>query len=635
MELSQYGELFLSESREHIGAINHLLLALEADPSAAEAVEGVFRAVHTIKGMSATMGFGTVAELAHELENLLDGVRRGMRALDPDTVDLLFAATDALEHAVESAVGEEDEGGEAESLIARLRGAGAVSAPAPAQPPEPRDRPRDRGVATDGLAVRVTVDGSSALPGVRAFLVLRRARMLGEVSGVVPPEETLQGEGFTGTLEFRLRGTQSAEEVRALLWGVGELESVAVTDRGAVARDVARAPHASPGAEAPRARHIRVDLRRLDSLMNQVGELVILRDRLQRIVVAHPAPEVSEAVDQASRLISELQNEIVQARMVPVWQVFDRFPRLVRDAACALDKQVDFQIDGKQIEFDRSVLDEIGDPLVHLLRNALDHGIESPEERLTAGKPATGTLRLSASRERSRALIRVEDDGGGIRRERVLARAVAVGLVDPREAETLPDDQVLRLILCPGFSTAERVTDVSGRGVGLDVVATRVRALGGTLDIASTEGKGTAFTIRLPLTLAILRALVVGLGSESYAIPLAHVGETLEIERSGVRRVNGSPVILVRDEAIPLLRLRSILGSGDPASSPEPLSVVVLEVGEQRIGLEVDSLLGQREIVVKAFDAAAGMFRAFSGATILSDGRPALILDAGSLAARA
>lgn len=634
MELSQYGELFLSESREHVSAINDLLLALEASPGAREPVEGVFRAVHTIKGMSATMGYRAVAGLAHEMEELLDRVRQGRITVDGELTDLLFESADALERAIEAAVADEE--GEAVDISpvgARLRAAldteeraaeARVAVPAVAAP-----------LAEGVLRVQVVVSRDSPLPGVRAFMALRTARALGEVSGVVPDEAALQGPGFAGTLELLLRTERPAAEVHEALRGVGEVERVVVTEPSPQAAAPAEAEPAAmvPGAPA-RARNIRVDLRRLDALMNQIGELVIIRDRLRRLAAVRESPELGETVDQASRLISELQGEIMRARMVPVGQVLDRFPRLVRDAARALGKRVEFVIEGKDIEFDRSMLDEIGDPIVHLLRNSLDHGIESPAERRAAGKPETGMLRLEAARERSQVIIRVEDDGRGIQRHRVLARAVSRGLVAAQAAESLDDEEVYALLTRPGFSTADTVTDVSGRGVGLDVVATRVRALGGMLEIAGAPGEGTTFTLRLPLTLAIVRALLVRHGGETYAFPLTHVSETVEIPAEELRTVKGRAVAVLRDEVIPLLPLRALLGGGEETAPPPLRTTVVLERGEHRVGVVVDGLVGQQEIVVKSFDATAGTLRLFSGATILSDGRPALILDVGSLLAR-
>lgn len=646
MELSQYGELFLSESREHVSTVNHLLLALESDPGSRQVVEGVFRAVHTIKGMSATMGYRVVADLSHEMENLLDRIRHGRVTATGGVIDLLFASCDALERAIEAAVEEGDDEVHTGDLLARLRAAAGDDRSFDLYAPQltldavdagSGDALADGALTEDGLRVRVGVARGALLPGVRAFMALKKARELGEVSGVEPAEAALNEADFAGTVRFVLRTSSDAGQVREALLAVGELDQVEVEALrheepvlpSAQAEDAA-ADEARAGTGAARARNIRVDLRRLDALMNQVGELVIVRDRMRRLVT-HDTPELTETVDQAARLIGELQDEIMRARMAPVWQVFDRFPRLVRDAARSLGKKVDFVIEGKEIELDRSMLDEIGDPIVHLLRNSLDHGIESPAERRAAGKPETGTLRLTAARERSRILIRVEDDGRGIQRGRVLAKAVQNGLVSRAEAEAMAPEEVDRLITRPGFSTAETVTDVSGRGVGLDVVATRVRALGGMLEIFSEPGQGTQMTLQLPQTLAIVRALLVRQSGETYALPLTHVGETVHLLADEVGTVKGRTVAFLRDEVIPLVGLRAILGTNGTRPSEEKRPAVILEVGEQRVGLEVDGLVGQQEIVVKQFDATGDTLKLFSGATILSDGRPALILDAGSL----
>jgi two-component system, chemotaxis family, sensor kinase CheA len=655
MELSQYAELFLSESREHVSAINHLLLTLESDPRSREAVEGLFRAVHTIKGMSATMGYRAVADLAHEMEDVLDRVRLGRMTPSPELVDVLFAACDALEQSIEVAVEAAEEGddeGTVAPVVARLRAltggteapsdAAAASSPAPAASVSAAPAvEEDTGAPAGAMRVRVTVDPASALPGVRAFMAVRAARALGEVTGLEPSEAAMQEDGFSGTVRFIIRSAAPLAELDAALRAAGEIREVEIheglMDAPAVVPDAAadgttvvpvEGAVAATGA-AGRARNIRVDLRRLDALVNGVGELVIVRDRMRRLS-SIAQPELAETIDQAARLIGELQDEIMRARMAPVWQVFDRFPRLVRDAARALGKRVDFVIEGKEIELDRSMLDEIGDPLVHLLRNSLDHGIESPAERRAAGKPETGTLRLSAARERSRIVIRVEDDGRGILREKVLAKAMSAGLVTIDEARAMGTDDVARLITRPGFSTAETVTDVSGRGVGLDVVATRVRSLGGMLEIASEPGHGTSMTLQLPQTLAIVRALLVRQSGETYALPLTHVGETVQLLPEEIGAVKGRPVAYLRDEVIPLHSLRTLLRANGTREG-EKRAAVILEVGEQRVGLEVDALVGQQEIVVKAFDATADTLHLFSGATILADGRPALILDAGSL----
>jgi two-component system chemotaxis sensor kinase CheA len=373
---------------------------------------------------------------------------------------------------------------------------------------------------------------------------------------------------------------------------------------------------------------VRIDSRRLDALMNMMGELVITRGRVEQLAATIGDPALDEVVTQASRLISELQDEIMLSRMVPVGQVFDRFPRLVRDAARSLGKQIEFRIEGQDIELDRSMLDEIGDPVVHLLRNAVDHGIEPPDSRAATGKPPWGQLTLSVARERSAVTIRVSDDGRGIDRARVLERARADGLVDPGKTE-LSDDELVRLIARPGFTTAERLTDLSGRGVGIDAVINRVRALGGAVEIKSIPGQGTTVTARMPVTLAIVRALLARVEDEMYAVPMAYVTETVELDTSALRRIKGREVMLMRDDVLPLRRFREMVQLAD---AEDVLSqVVVLESGDRRVGLVVDALTGQQDIVVKQFDAVRESVPLFSGATILADGAPALIVDVGTL----
>ncbi|MFL5578589.1 MAG: chemotaxis protein CheA [Gemmatimonadaceae bacterium] len=650
MDTSRYAELFLTESREHLSAINHAMLALERTSGDGEAVSALFRAVHTLKGMSATMGYAAVTELTHELESLLDSVRRGERAVTPTLMDLLFQAADALEETVELSVSGRASECDVAPLTRRLRAMGDGGAPAAAPPSAGRDAPAPAASPAarpwtvvvppgDGLAVRVRVASDAPLPGVRAVLVLQKARALGDVRAVEPPEAELQAATFGRELALRLVTDAPAERVAEALRAAGEIEAVDVEGIGdespiaALEGGVAAALGA--GAGLRQQRHVRIDLRRLDALMNLIGELVITRGRLVQLAGGLADPALDEAVAQTSRLITDLQDEIMTSRMVPVAQVFDRFPRLVRDAARALDKQVELEVEGQGIELDRSMLDEIGEPIVHLLRNAIDHGIEPPAVREAAGKPPAGRLVLSAARDRSAVLIRVSDDGRGIDREKVLARARQGGLVEATRTE-LTDDELLRLISRPGFSTADRVSDISGRGVGIDAVQNRVRALGGSIDIRSVPGQGTSVTVRLPLTLAIVRALLARVGEETYALAMTHVSETVELEAAERRTVRGRDVLVLRDEVLPLLRLREIVRLPDATGESEQPQVVILEVGERRAALVVDEMTGQQEIVVKQFDAVradAGRDgpALFSGATILGDGAPALILDVSSL----
>ena len=630
MDLARYADLFLQESREHLSAINHLLLELERDPTASEPLSAIFRAVHTMKGMSATMGYESVASLSHELETVLDAVRRGERTITPRIMDALFEAADVLGTAVEQAVHGQDAKAETAPVIERLRAMSRMSGefpvvaepPAPSAPLAPLAPLPSAPLAPQQWLVRIRLAANVPLRGGRAFLIVKRAESLGHLLEVIPPVEALQAEQFDRDFAVRLETDRPAADVASALRAAGDVERVDIEDPKT---------RTAPSADAGRARssrNVRIDLRRLDALMNLIGELVITRGRLVELAVTRDDPALTEAVTEASRLVSDLQDQIMASRMVPVWQVFDRFPRLVRDSSRALGKQIEFSVEGKEIELDRSMLDVIGEPVVHLLRNAIDHGFELPDERVAAGKPPTGRLVLSAARERSSITIRVTDDGRGIDRDRVLTKARRLGLVDTARAE-LSDDELIKIISRPGFSTAERITDISGRGVGVDAVHARIRSLGGSVEIRSVPGRGTTVTLRLPLTLAILRALLVRVEGDTFAVPMTHVNETVELEASALKSVKGHEVLMLRDDVLPLVRFRSLLGlAADGARMPQ---VIVLEVGERRAGLVVDELAGQQDIVVKQFDAVRNAAPLFSGATILGDGAPALIVDVSSL----
>ncbi|HEU5260178.1 MAG TPA: chemotaxis protein CheA [Gemmatimonadales bacterium] len=633
MDLSQYAELFLAESREHLSACNQLLLEWERDPAGLAPVGGLFRSVHTVKGMAATMGYARVTDLAHRMENLLDLLRRGAHPATDELLQLLFRARDALERVVElSVVGRERELELAE-ILADLDHAGARIAPAgPGGRATPAPPPLEAPPAA-GRLVQVVLRPEAPLKGGRALLVLKRVQGLGSVHGVTPAPAAFEVEDFDGRFSFRLESSAAADQIDRALRAVGDVEHVTIGGEEApgslAGAEAGAALGEAGGAGGARGRHIRVDLRRLDALMDLIGELVTARGRLNQLAAERRDPALDDVAVQISRLSAELQAEIIQARMTPVWQVFDRFPRLVRDLARELAKPVAFRVEGKEIELDRAILDELGDPLLHLLRNAVDHGIEPPEERRRRGKKPEGEIVLSAVRERSSVAITVSDDGRGIDRSGILERARREGVV-AQDAEALTDDQLLRVLARPGFSTAERVTSVSGRGVGIDVAMTCVRALGGTIDIRSEPGKGTSFVLRLPVTLAIVRALVASVGRERYALPLTYVAETVEFGAAATTTVEGREAIVLRDRVVPLVHLRRLLGvPGDapPARAP----IIVLEMGDRRTGLVVDGMLGQQEVVVKSFDPPRGTLPVFSGATIMSDGVPALILDAGGL----
>jgi two-component system, chemotaxis family, sensor kinase CheA len=619
MDLSKYAALFLAESREHLSACNRLLLEWEREPASIREVGGLFRAIHTVKGMAATMGYAGVADLAHRLENLLDGLRRRTAAPSPREFQLLFRSVDALSAGVEGAVtgasAPADEGvlGELDAAAAMV-GETVLTVEHPAVSPRPSGAfaaPRE-----ETRPVQVVLRRDAVMRGARAALVLQRAESLGAVSAVRPAPSHFDSQGFDGRFAFRLATAASDEEVSTALRGAGEVESIGFEAEETDARSAAQ------------SRQIRVALGRLDSLMKQVGELVVAKNRLGALAAESPDSALAEVSDRIARLASEMQAEVIAARMTPVGEVLERFPRVVRDLARDLGKRIRFEVEGGEIELDRSILDEIGPPLLHLIRNAVDHGIESPEERAREGKLEEGRIVLSASRDRNSVALRLADDGRGIDRERILAKVRREGL--ETGADGLGDDALLRVLARPGFSTADAVSGVSGRGVGVDVAVTKVRALGGTIEVRSELGKGTTWTIRVPLTLAIVRALLASAAGERYAVPLAYVAETVEFDPRSITSVRDREALLVRDQLIPTVHLRDLVRcQAGPVRPKAP--TVILEIGDRRAALVVDALVGQQDIVVEPFDAPREMPSFVGGATILADGSPALILDAAAL----
>ena len=671
LDPARYAELFRSESQDLLAAINRALLTLENERESPEAVAEVFRAVHTVKGMSSTMGYQAVAEFSHELESLLDRMRGAGGPVAQPVMDALFAAADALERGIGEASESAQRTTEMAESLSRLsgafrsadadtgalgvsgsgtdgmavRGTAKVDAPAPGEERVPASvgaphvveaKPDEPSAAPDpfdgpGVIIRIRQAATTALPGVRALIVAQRLGAIGEVAAVSPALEVLQAATEPKAFAVRLVTAATKEQIEAAVRSAGDIDSVQVDMLGR-ARKRALSPQEEPIVESSsaRVRQVKIDLARLDTMMNLVGELVIARGRLLQLTASSGDAALDETVQQASHLVGELQREITASRMVPVGQVFDRFPRLVRDASRSLQKEIRFEIEGHDIELDRSLLDELAEPVVHLLRNAVDHGLEGPAERTAAGKPAMGRLVLSAVRDRSAVLVRVADDGRGIDRMRVLKKAQAAGLVDPAVRE-LDDADLLRCIAHAGFSTKEAVTGLSGRGVGVDAVVNKVRGLGGALELQSNAGTGTTFTLRLPLTVAIVRALLARAGGEHYALPLTHIRETVECGPQSVRHVNGRDVLVLRDEVLPLLDIRDVVQLTKSRAAGSEREIVVFERGGRRGGLLVDELIGQEDIVVKQFDAARDGLGLFTGATILADGAPALIMDLGSL----
>ncbi|HEY5493130.1 MAG TPA: chemotaxis protein CheA [Candidatus Anoxymicrobiaceae bacterium] len=706
MDISQYKDLFITEAQEHLDALNKFLLQLENDPNNLDVVTEIFRSAHTLKGMSATMGYDQLTELAHEMENLLEHLRTGDTPVTTNVVDTLFSCFDTLgaiinsiaedrpeqidfsglvseirsvtegpvtEEPVAPASGEADkavsppavlEEPSAEAEVAKREATAPpatepkatvppVSEPKPPLPPvtEPEaatleldDTDMRKYSVIPGMRIlRLTVelDRECLLKSVRVFMVFKKLAQLGEVLGSLPAVEALEDEKFESTFQVAVATREMGERVEKALLAIAEIAGVKIDvlhestqearPSGGAAAEGATDKAAAVLQAARRTQSVRVNITRLDTLMNLVGELVINRTRLTQIAHGFDLPELREALDQTSRLTAELQDEVMKTRMVPVEHVFNRFPRMVRDLARTEYKEIDFVVEGKEIELDRTILDEISDPLIHMIRNAVDHGIVIPEKRVKQGKPARGTVKLSAYRDRNYVAIEVYDDGEGIDPARVFDRAVAKGLMSEDERRTLTDDDVLRVLCLPGFSTSEQVSGVSGRGVGMDAVKSKAEALGGFVLLAFAPGLGTTVTLKLPLTLAIVQALMVEVAGETYAVPLGTVRETHVISPEDIKTVQSHEAIFLRDETIPLLRLDRLLECSVQLNGAEQFPVVITEIGPRLIALGVHSLIGQQEIVISALDKFLKRVEGFAGATILGTGRVALILDIPSL----
>ncbi len=630
MHDTRYADLFRTEAHEHLAELDACVLAYERDHDDAH-VATLFRSTHSMKGMAAAMGYRAVEQLAHALESLLHQLREGHVGRDAALLSLLFETVDTLRASVNDAV--QGRGDDVSHVVSSLRARLVAQALSPDKVAVARIESRGPlvtdsktngespvgGAPNVSIIVRLTAD--CPLKGVRALMVLTRCRGLGAVRHVSPSQETWTSEQFDGRFTVQLNSTVDAKTIETAVRATGDVDDVHV-------EPIAAASIVTSTTDVMQT--IRVDRRRLDTLLDLVGELVITRDRLLRVAEEHDhgsSRVLTRTAHETARLISALQEEVMQARMVPVSQVFDRFPRLVRDIAQELGKDVGFVAEGREIELDRALLDAIGDPIVHLLRNALDHGIESPEVRRAAGKAPRGVLVLRAVRDRAAVVIQVEDDGNGIDRDAILRRAHALGVVS-ESVRSLDDDALLQVLAHAGFSTKASVSAISGRGVGVDVVATRVRALGGVLSLETLHGQGTVFTLRLPVSVAITRALIVTVNAASYAIPAAHVVEVLAYDAGMILTHREREALNLRDELVPLVHARDRF---DQAHQLEDAYIVVVDVAGRRTAVVVDALVAQQDIVVKPFDAVRGSPPWFSGATVLGDGTPALIVDLGSL----
>ena len=678
MDMSKYVKMYVSESQDRLQRMDGLLLTLEQSSGDRGAIDTLFREAHSIKGMSASMGYEELAKVSHRMEDFLEQFRGGTGALERRGVDILFEGVDLLRRAVEEIAAGSAPTLASDEYLAKMASLMLVEAPRPAAPHEtapvpsasPRSAPRVASSERRQFAVDLRIAPDAPLPSARAYITLRQVRDLGELIRSSPTVEQVQSGQFSGGLSILVATGRSAGEVQAFLAGLPDVASVVVRPAEGGAAPPSAAPAAPEGAqpsparpaepaERPRADAVRppaettppiapapapspaapprrpatmmrVDTRLLDNLMDQVGELVTANGSLLEVSHGIDSPRLHESAGRVEGLVKALQQQAMKLRMMPLELIADRFPRAVRDLARKRGKEVTFEVLGKETELDRAILEELPDPILHILRNAIDHGIEPAEERVRRGKPPVGTIRLEAMKERESVVIRVADDGRGI--DPAVLRRVAMdrGVISREQAESLSDSEVMMLITLPGFSTAKEVTDVSGRGVGMDVVRGAVEALRGSLVIESVINQGTTFTLKLPLTLVVVAVLLVAVGEERYALPVSTVEQILEIRPKEIQRAQAQEVFARDGALLPLVQLRHLLGAPAVDGAPTQL-VVVCEMRGRLIGLVVDRLIGYREAVVKPLDKALKGVRGFAGVTILGDGSTVLILDLNTL----
>lgn len=700
MDTSQYLEIFIDETKEHLQNLNEQLLVLEKEPDNADTINEIFRAAHSLKGMAGTMGYKRMQRLTHDTENVFSEIRNGKMKVSADLIDTLFQSLDALEGYLENIQQTADEGtDDHEPIIKQLNdilanGTGAApAAPAPTQTPAAEQKKEaadddkngrkyknikleEHEIAAINEAVKknmsvygitVYVQDSCILKAARAFLVFKALEEVGEIIVSEPSVQDIEDEKFEFDFSLYLITEANEEKVKSMVTSVSEIEDVVlekiesvegVSGEGeekteekpevkeekpaqAAAKAVSQAASAKQAAPVKQAskpvvnRTVRVDIEKLDALMNQVSELIIAKNSLVSISSTENSEStlqgLHEQIEYLERITTNLHESVMKVRMVPIESVVSRFPRMIRDISKKLDKKMELYMTGEDTELDRTVIDEIGDPLMHLLRNSADHGLESNDVRIQRGKEEVGSIFLNAYQEGNNVIIEVGDDGNGIDIESVRSKGIERGIITPEQAETMSDKDVIGLLFMPSFSMAKKVSDLSGRGVGLDVVKSKIESLGGDVEVKTKLGEGTTFIIRLPLTLAIIQALMVELGGEKYAISLSTIQTIEDISVSDIKYVQSKEVIHIRGTVIPIIRLDKILDIGPREEEPENLTVVIIKKGDKLAGLVVDNLIGQQEIVIKSLGKYIDNTKLISGATILGDGEVALILDANVL----
>lgn len=709
MDVGQYLEIFIDETKEHLQSLNEQLLILEKEPDNVDTINEIFRAAHSLKGMAATMGFMRMKRLTHDMENVFSEIRNGKMTVKSDLVDVLFRSLDALEEYLSNIQESADEGTEDNeeiiNILNRVLAEGTGKAVAASGAPAAEDKNEPEGEAkpvdenakyqhirlnedeiaglektkADGqniYGITVYVQDSCLLKAARAFLVFKNLEENGEVLKSVPDIQDIEDEKFDLDFSLIFTSNSTAEEIRDAILGVSEIKDAVVGDYQILAEEdapvekeeeqeeetavekeeeqrtsfnAAAEAKAAPKeqSQAPKAqsqskttakpkvnRSVRVDIEKLDVLMNLVSELIIAKNGLISIGNNNENMRDSgfnEQIEYLERVTTNLHESVMKVRMMPIESVVNKFPRMIRDLTKKLNKKMELYMTGEDTELDRTVIDEIGDPLMHLLRNSADHGLESNEERIEAGKPEVGSIFLDAYQDGNNVVIEVRDDGAGINIEKVKAKAVEKGLITSEQAENLTVQESVDLLFRPGFSTADKITDVSGRGVGLDVVKNKVEGLGGDLEARTVPGEGSNFIIRLPLTLAIIQALMVELGDEKYAIPLSSIQTIEDVAYEDIKYVQTKEVINLRGTVIPLIRLDKVLDVEPREEKPESLTVVIVSKGDKMAGLVVDNLIGQLEIVIKSIGKHINCNKIISGAAILGNGDIALIIDANVL----
>lgn len=699
MDVSQYLEIFIDETNEHIQSLSDCIMVLEKEPENKDTINEIFRAAHSLKGMAGTMGFKRMQHLTHDMENVFQEVRSDKVKVTSEMIDILFQCLDAIEGYLETIKSTSDEGTEDnEAIITALNRflekaeGGAAEEPKKAEPAaaaqeekkaegaasEPakkfltvqfseKDKEALKAAEATGVnlyGMTVTVQQDCLLKAARAFLVFKAVEDFGQIVVYSPGLQDIEDERFELDFSIFVSSEAELEKVLGAAGGVSEIAGVVgaqvkcselfgepeaeapaggnapaaagnKSSEAAVHKDNKQAPAKAKTASKPVAnRTVRVDIEKLDALMNQVSELIIAKNSLVSISSQEGSDlknqTFHEQIEYLERITTNLHESVMKVRMVPIESVVNKFPRMIRDLSRKLDKKMELYMTGEDTELDRTVVDQIGDPLQHLLRNSADHGLENAELRKERGKPETGSIQLNAFQEGNNVVIEVSDDGNGIDTENVKRKAIERGLVTPEQAEKLSQKEIIDFLFMPSFSMAKQITDISGRGVGLDVVKSNIEALGGDVEVKSVLGEGTKFTVRLPLTLAIIQALMVEIRDEKYAIALGSIETIEDIPVKDIKYVEAREVINLRGVVIPLVRLDRVLDI-EPQEDPESLTVVVVKKGERFAGLVVDNLIGQLEIVIKSLGKYINNSKIISGATILGDGEVALILDVNTL----